>query len=195
MIKMKTQKNSVRIIGGDLRSRKIEFPTIIGLRPTSDRVRETLFNWIQMDLAGNSCLDLFSGSGALGIESLSRGASFVTFVEENQIAAKSIQENLNRLHLSKGQVICSDALKWIDNQKLPITKYDVVFLDPPFSSTIMASTCQHLDSSSLLNEACKIYIETSIDPNKIIFPRGWRRLKEKKAGQVFFSLFNKDLDI
>ena len=112
---MKTQKNSVRIIGGDLRSRKIEFPTIIGLRPTSDRVRETLFNWIQMDLAGNSCLDLFSGSGALGIESLSRGASFVTFVEENQIAAKSIQENLNRLHLSKGQVICSDALKWIDN--------------------------------------------------------------------------------
>jgi 16S rRNA (guanine966-N2)-methyltransferase len=76
---MKLFKNSIRIIGGDLRSRKIEFPTITGLRPTSDRVRETLFNWIQMDIAGNNCLDLFSGSGALGIESLSRGASSVTF--------------------------------------------------------------------------------------------------------------------
>jgi 16S rRNA (guanine966-N2)-methyltransferase len=192
---MKPFKNSVRIIGGDLRSRKIEFPTITGLRPTSDRVRETLFNWIQMDLAGHSCLDLFSGSGALGIESLSRGASSVTFVEENQIAAKSIQENLNRLHLSEGQVVCSDALKWIDNQKSSITKYDVVFLDPPFSSNIMASTCQHLVSNGLLNKACKIYAETSIDPNKIIFPQGWRRLKEKKAGQVFFSLFINGLDI
>ncbi|MFT4886779.1 MAG: 16S rRNA (guanine966-N2)-methyltransferase [Pseudohongiellaceae bacterium] len=192
---MKPFKNSIRIIGGDLRSRKIEFPTITGLRPTSDRVRETLFNWIQMDLAGNNCLDLFSGSGALGIESLSRGASSVTFVEENQIAAKSIQENLNRLHLSEGQVVCSDALKWIDNQKSSMTKYDVVFLDPPFSSNIMASTCQHLDSNGLLNKACKIYTETSIDPNKIIFPQSWRRLKEKKAGQVFFSLFINDLDI
>ncbi len=192
---MKLFKNSIRIIGGDLRSRKIEFPTITGLRPTSDRVRETLFNWIQMDISGNNCLDLFSGSGALGIESLSRGASSVTFVEENQIAAKSIQENLNRLHLSEGEVVCSDALKWIDNQKSSATKYDVVFLDPPFSSNMMAIACQHLSNNSLLNKACKIYTETSIDPDKIIFPQGWRRLKKKEDGQVFFSMFITDIDI
>lgn len=191
---MKSYKNSIRIIGGDLRSRKIDFPTITGLRPTSDRIRETLFNWIQMDLAGNNCLDLFAGSGALGIESLSRGASSVTFVEENQQAAKSIEENLDRFHLSDGHVICSDAHNWIDTQNLPVTKYDVVFLDPPFSTNTIASTCQHLDSSPLLNQACKIYIESGTNPNEIIFPQGWRRLKEKKAGQVFFCLFIKDLE-
>ena len=189
---MKTLNNSIRIIGGDLRSRKIDFPTIAGLRPTSDRVRETLFNWIQMDLAGNNCLDLFAGSGALGIESLSRGASYVTFIESNQTAANSIQENLKRLDLSEGHVVCNDALAWINSQDLPTKKYDVVFLDPPFSSTILAATCQHLDSRSLLNQACKIYIETEIDPNSLNFPQGWRRLKLKKAGQVFSSLFLKD---
>lgn len=147
-----------------------------------------------MDLAGNNCLDLFAGSGALGIESLSRGASSVTFVEENQQAVKSIQENLNRLHLSDGHVVCSDAHKWIDAQNSPIIKYDVIFLDPPFSANLIATTCQHLDSSKLLNQACKIYIESGIDPNKISFPEGWRRLKEKKAGQVYFSLFIKDLE-
>ena len=189
---MKTLNNSIRIIGGDLRSRKIDFPTIAGLRPTSDRVRETLFNWIQMDLAGNNCLDLFAGSGALGIESLSRGASYVTFIESNQTAANSIQENLKRLDLSEGHVVCNDALAWINSLDLPTKKYDVVFLDPPFSSTILAATCQHLDSRSLLNQACKIYIETGIDPNSLNFPKGWRRLKLKKAGQVFSSLFLKD---
>lgn len=192
---MKTLKNSIRIIGGDLRSRKIDFPTITGLRPTSDRVRETLFNWIQMDLAGNTCLDLFAGSGALGIESLSRGAASVSFVEADRVAANSIQENLKRLNLNEGHVICSDALKWIDNQGSPVKKYDVVFLDPPFSSNIIAKTCQHLESSNLLNQACKIYIETGTDPNSVSFPQGWRMLKGKKAGQVFFSLFIKDLDI
>tara|TARA_B110000879_G_scaffold19157_1_gene23307 strand:+ start:696 stop:1265 length:570 start_codon:yes stop_codon:yes gene_type:complete len=189
---LKTPKNSIRIIGGNLRSRKIDFPTIAGLRPSSDRVRETLFNWIQLDLAGNSCLDLFAGSGALGIESLSRGASYVTFIESNQRAAKSIQENLKLLDLSEGHVICNDALTWINSQGLPTKKYDVVFLDPPFSSSILADTCQHLNSSSLLNRACKIYIETGIDPNSLNFPTDWRRLKLKKAGQVFSSLFIKD---
>lgn len=189
---MKTLKNSIRIIGGDLRSRKIDFPTITGLRPTSDRVRETLFNWIQMDLAGNNCLDLFAGSGALGIESLSRGARAATFVENNQEAAKSIKENLGRLNLSDGLVICSDAHKWIDAQNPFTTQYDVVFIDPPFSAGAIESTCQHLENSNLLNQSCKIYIESGTNPNEIAFPVSWRRLKEKKAGQVFFGLYIKE---
>jgi 16S rRNA (guanine966-N2)-methyltransferase len=94
--------------------------------------------------------------------------------------------------ISSGHVLCNDALVWINSQSLPAKKYDVVFLDPPFSSNILGATCQHLDSSSLLNQACKIYIETGIDPNNLTFPQDWRRLKLKKAGQVFSSLFIKD---
>jgi 16S rRNA (guanine966-N2)-methyltransferase len=99
--------NQVRIIGGSLRSRKVVFPDAEGLRPTSDRIRETLFNWLQFNLQGKRCLDLFAGSGILGIEALSRGAAYSLFIERNPIAANSIAKNLTQLDLASGQVVCT----------------------------------------------------------------------------------------
>lgn len=190
MAQVKNSKNSIRIIGGDLRSRKIEFPSITGLRPTADRVRETLFNWIQLDIPGSNCLDLFAGSGALGIESLSRGASSVTFIEKNKEIINSIQANLDKFELSQVVLVCNDALVWIDGQELANKKYDVVFIDPPFSLTIISTLCSALENKNVLSADCKIYVETGIElSGNIDFPKNWHAIKQKKAGQVYSSLF------
>lgn len=191
MKKLQSQ-SSIRIIGGDLRSRKIHFPEQQDLRPSADRVRETLFNWLQLDMPGSHCLDLFAGSGVLGIESISRGASAVTFVENNSQAAHAIRENLNQLELESGNVECIDALRWLEARKKTDGKYDVVFLDPPFAQDITAAACELLEKMNMLSVGCKIYVETGENNKPITFPPSWREIKRKKAGRVSFCLMIKE---
>src|SRR6202051_2311293 len=137
-------RNSVRIIGGGWRGRRVSFPDIPGLRPTPDRVRETLLNWLQRDIAGARCLDLFAGSGALGLEALSRGAKEVVFVEQAVAASRALQEQLTRLGgAGKSQVVEMGAARYL---RSPARPFDIVFLDPPFGRDALAEYVPMLDT-------------------------------------------------
>ena len=179
--------NSVRIIAGEYRSRRLDFPSLEGLRPTADRIRETLFNWLQDSVAGETCLDLFAGSGALGLEALSRNAARVDFVEKNGAAATAIRDNIHRLGTEKGRVFCADALKWISEQGE--LGYGLVFLDPPFSENSMNSAICELESANVMRDGCLVYIERGIDSDELTLPANWTEIKSKKAGAVRFGLY------
>ena len=184
------KKNRVRIIAGEYKSRKLEFPNVEGLRPTADRIRETLFNWLQDSIAGETCLDLFAGSGALGFEALSRGASQVDFIEQNSAAVNSIRDNIERLGAKHGNVYCSDAFEWLDRCTQDLRQYGLVFLDPPFKGETLARAIVKLESANLLREGGLVYIEKekqSIDDN---LPSNWIEVKSKNAGLVQFGLYN-----
>src|SRR5258708_23668137 len=141
-------RNSVRIVGGGWRGRRVSFPDIPGLRPTADRVRESLFNWLQHHIAGARCLDLFAGSGALGLEALSRGAKEVVFVEQAVAASRALQEQLIRLGgESKGQVVEMGAARYLRSPPRP---FDIVFLDPPFGQGALAEYVPMLDTGQWL---------------------------------------------
>lgn len=150
-------RNSVRIIGGGWRGRRVSFPDIPGLRPTPDRVRETLFNWLQHDIAGARCLDLFAGSGALGLEALSRGAKELVFVEQAVAASRALQEQLTRLGgATKGRVVEMGAARFLRSSPLA---FDVVFLDPPFGRDALAEYVPMLDTGQWLKEGALVYLE------------------------------------
>lgn len=185
---MKKPANSVRIISGHLRRRKFSFPSSKAIRPTGGRVRETLFNWLQNEVADSSCLDLFAGSGVLGLEALSRGANKVVFIEKDRRIAEALQENLELLNLPKGIVCQANALDWIASAKA-VPPFNIVFLDPPFTEELLASSCAALEESKLLAKGCCVYMESSITISKIQIPKNWIRAKEKKAGNVYFYLF------
>ena len=136
------RRNSVRIIGGSLRNSKLEFPEVAGLRPTADRTRETLFNWLRNEVRGEYCLDLFVGSGALGMEAFSRGAKSVVFVEVNAAASAAILQNVERLNICNAEINCIDVCQWIDQQKKPLHQFGLVFLDPPFADNLISKVCK-----------------------------------------------------
>lgn len=182
--------NSLRVIAGKWRSRKLEFPDIDGLRPTADRVRETLFNWLQERIAYANCLDLFAGSGACGIEALSRGARFVSFVDVSSTATLAIKRNLTLLQASGYEVVCEDSLAWmISKNKGLAHHYDVVFLDPPFASDLLKKAVETLERSELLAADAYIYIESAQEVPSASLPESWQMLKSKKAGKVYFYLY------
>jgi 16S rRNA (guanine966-N2)-methyltransferase len=172
--------NKVRIIGGELRSRVITFPDAIGLRPTPDRVRETLFNWLGQTLYGRSCLDLFAGSGALGFEAASRGAERVTMVEKNPAVARALQNNLKNLGICNVFVHAQDGLEFARREK---QRYDVIFLDPPFDSDYLPGLLEILPQR--LNENGVAYVESGAP---LDVPAPWQVLKSGKAGQVHYQL-------
>lgn len=186
----KQQSNSVRIIAGDYRSRKLEFPSLEGLRPTADRIRETLFNWLQDSIQGETCLDLFAGSGALGFEALSRGANRVDFVEQNPSAVNSIRGNIERLDAKHGNVYCTDAFEWLDRYTQDSKQYGLVFLDPPFKGETLARVIVKLESANLLKEGGLVYIEKEKQLIDDDLPSNWVEVKSKKAGTVQFGLYN-----
>jgi 16S rRNA (guanine966-N2)-methyltransferase len=185
-----TETSTVRIIGGVWRGRKLSFPEIEGLRPTPDRVRETLFNWLQRYLPGARCLDLFSGSGALGIEALSRGAASVTFVDHSAEVVSQLRSNINLLKAQNAEIIAASALNWVDS-RLPDqeARYDLVFMDPPFHKGLVAPICEMLEQRSLLREEAMIYIETERSLALDNLPSNWTLHREKTAGQVAYRLF------
>jgi 16S rRNA (guanine966-N2)-methyltransferase len=182
--------NRVRIIGGTWRSRVLRFPDAEGLRPTPDRVRETLFNWLGQNLAGLSCLDLFAGSGALGFEAASRHADSVLMIEQDRQAYTSLQNNAGELAKNGSgsgdgrlQLLCADALEWIcAPQRGREGKYDVVFVDPPYQSGLLAAVFSHLPQ--LLKPGARVYAE-SAEP---FSPQGYEVLRSGVAGQVHYQL-------
>lgn len=172
-------KNQVRIIGGDYKRRLLKFPDAEGLRPTPDRVRETLFNWLGQECTNLSCLDLFSGSGALGFEAASRNAKRVVMVERAKNVAASLKDNQTLLGAANIEVIWGDALRFLDTTS---DRFDVVFLDPPFASDFLAQVLPKLPR--ILNAGAVIYAETANWPDR----EGWEIVKEGRAGQVKYAL-------
>ena len=177
----KHASHQLRIIGGQWRSRRLRFPAVDGLRPTLDRVRETVFNWLQFDVEGARILDAFAGSGALGFEALSRGAKEVIFLEKNANAALQIKDNLKLLEAHNAQVWAGDALIWMDQNPEP---FDLVFLDPPFHKDLLQPA---IDKLELLPGAL-IYIEheATLKPK---FPANWAEKKNKTTKEFTFRLF------
>lgn len=174
--------NRVRIIGGSHRRRWIEFPDVEGLRPTPDRVRETLFNWLGQNLDGRRCLDLFAGSGALGFEASSRGAEAVVMVEKNRAAFRALQENSKKLACSNMALYCEDGLEFVRREA---GRYDVIFLDPPFQSDFLPSVLPLLPGR--LAEEGLVYVESG-EPFKP--DETWEVVKHAKAGKVHYQLLH-----
>jgi len=181
----KQAKNSLRIIGGEWRSRKLGFPDNPLLRPTPDRVRETLFNWLQNDIHNAHCLDLFAGSGALGLEALSRGASECCFVETDNTTLQQLKENLALLKCDKGTLHNLDGLSYLGKITTP---FDIVFLDPPFDHNLWLTSLDLLLSRQLLASNAKVYIESPSHNTNINLGNAWKILREKTAGDVRYQL-------
>lgn len=175
--------NTVRIIGGQWRSRLVTFPDAEKLRPTPDRVRETLFNWLGQRLAGKACLDLFSGSGVLGFEALSRGADSVVMVEKGGPVVRALRENAERLGAQAARIVHADALAYLREAHEPV---DLVFLDPPYGRGLERDALELLPP--LLRPGARVYLEsdTSFDP-----PVGWSMLRDGRAGMVHFHLLER----
>jgi 16S rRNA (guanine966-N2)-methyltransferase len=179
-------RNSVRIIGGGWRGRRVNFPDVPGLRPTPDRVRETLFNWLQHAVAGARCLDLFAGSGALGLEALSRGATTLVFVEQAVAAARALQEQLIRFGGSpKARVVEMGAARYL---RTPAPAFDIVFLDPPYGRDALAEYIPMLDAGNWLNVGGLVYLENEKTAGVPALPPHWELLKSKAAGEVGYHL-------
>jgi 16S rRNA (guanine966-N2)-methyltransferase len=183
-------RNSVRIIGGGWRGRRVNFPDIPGLRPTPDRVRETLFNWLQHDVAGARCLDLFAGSGALGLEALSRGARELVFVEQAVAASRALSEQLTRLGAGRtGQVVEMGAARYLRTLLEPSSpRFDIVFLDPPFGRGLLAEYVPMLDSGNWVRPGGLVYLENEKTEGAPALPSHWELLKSKSAGEVGYHL-------
>jgi 16S rRNA (guanine966-N2)-methyltransferase len=185
-----TGRNSVRIIGGIWRGRRVHFPDMPALRPTPDRVRETLFNWLQHSLEGTRCLDLFAGSGALGLEALSRGAAEVVFVEQFPAASRTLQEQLTRLGgEGKGRVMEMGAARFLRSTPKP---FDIVFLDPPFGTDALAEYIPMLDGGDWLKVGGLVYLENQRTAGAPALPDHWELLKSKSAGEVGYHLARKN---
>lgn len=175
--------NEVRIIGGNFRGRKLVFPDRPDLRPTLGRVRVTLFNWLAADIPGSRCLDLFAGSGALGLEAASRGAASVTLVECDRKAAASLKENVARFGAVNVRVICDRAERVLRRGGGP---WDVIFLDPPFQQARLAAMLALILETSALAEEGLVYVEA---PRRDPLPTGaWRTIRESHAGDTRFAL-------
>ena len=179
----------LRIIGGQWRSRKLSFPDVVGLRPTPDRVRETLFNWLAAHIRDSRCLDLFAGSGSLGFEALSRYARHVTMVEMDKGAAQQLSKNLSTLQSQQATVIQRDALSWLADSAEP---FDIIFLDPPFRRDLLDTVCQRLEQGGWLSDEALIYIEREREGVAPQLPANWRLLKDKQAGQVCYQLYQRE---
>jgi 16S rRNA (guanine966-N2)-methyltransferase len=179
----------LRIVAGKHRGRKLRFPADIAVRPTPDRVRETLFNWLAPRISSAYCLDAFAGSGALGIEALSRGAQAVTFVERDKRAAAAIVDLLADWNEPGGLVVQGDVGRWLDRAPDPERKpFDIAFLDPPFDSGLLTPIARLLERGWLAPEA-RIYVEHSARDPLPELPPHWQLLKSDQAGEVGYHLF------
>jgi 16S rRNA (guanine966-N2)-methyltransferase len=177
----------LRIIGGTWRGRKLRFPAAELIRPTPDRVRETLFNWLGARVAGARCLDLFAGSGALGLEALSRGAAHLTFVESNSAAVRALRARLEEWGAQGATVEHGDALRYLAGEPQP---FDVAFLDPPFAAQLLAAAAALLEERGWLRSGALIYVECAARSPLPRLPAGWAPLRAKQAGEVGYHLFH-----
>lgn len=180
-------RNRVRLVGGTWRGRVLSFSDAPGLRPTPDRVRETLFNWLQPVLPGSHCLDLFAGTGALGFEALSRGAASVTLVEQSRPVAEQLRGNARLLSATGARIEACDALSFL--QRPVPHPFDIVFLDPPFHQGLLGPALAALSRPGLLSSPAFVYVESGADESAPQVPPAWSLHREKRAGQVEYRLF------
>jgi 16S rRNA (guanine966-N2)-methyltransferase len=181
-----SQPGRLRIVAGKWRSRLLPIADTDGLRPTSARVRETVFNWLSSDIHGSKCLDLFAGTGALGFEALSRGAERATLIEKSEIAADLLARSAKLLEADTAHIECVDALSFL--RRPPGERYDIVFLDPPFADDLVEECCQLLQSNGWLADQAAVYIEQDLSEPLPPLPDGWKITKDTKAGRVRFVL-------
>lgn len=185
--KAPTGTGELRIIGGDWRSRRLRFPDAGGVRPTPARTRETLFNWLVYHLAGSRCLDLFAGSGALGLEALSRGAAHATLVDHTPALAQALKANLRALDCHRAEVVCQDVTAYLGQP--PPGPFDIVFMDPPFRQGWLDRLLPLLAAPGWLREGSWVYLEQESDGPTANPPPGWQLHRQKRAGQVNYSLY------
>jgi len=179
------QQGWVRIIAGYWRGRRLKVPDIKDLRPTPDRVRETLFNWLSPVISGARCLDLFAGSGVLGFEALSRGASYVEMVDQSAEVVNLLQNELAQFGADNANIYRAA----VPDQLRPVEKkFDIVFLDPPYDAKLLLPCCHYLEEKEYLSQSAYIYLEARENIKDNDLPANWRLLKSKKAGQVHYYL-------
>lgn len=182
----KSQPGRLRIVAGKWRSRRLDIADAPGLRPTSERIRETLFNWLEPRIHGAHCLDLFAGTGALGLEALSRGARSTVFVEQSAVAVRMLNENVNTLGTEEAVVLQMGALDYLDREHRE--RFDLVFLDPPFADDMLEELCRLLDERQMLASDARVYLEQDRSKPEPELPDGWQVLKNKTAGNVRYML-------
>ena len=179
-------RNEVRIIGGAWRGRKLRFPPDVpGLRPTPDRVRETLFNWLRDEVPGSRCLDLYAGSGALGFEALSRGAREVVFVDRDPRVARSLAATLATFGSRAGIVRRADAQAFL---QAPGEPFDIVFLDPPFDAGVLPALVAAIDARASVRPGGLVYLEAPANEGAPPLPPQWQLHRSKRAGEVGYHL-------
>ncbi len=178
----------IRIIGGQWRGRKLPVPNSPGLRPTTDRVRETLFNWLAPSMVEARCLDCFAGSGALGLEALSRYAGSATLLEMDRAVSQQLQKNLAVLNAPQGKVVNTNTLTWLAEPGEP---FDIVFVDPPFRKGLLEETLTLLETNGWLAEDTLIYVESEVEHGPLPVPANWSLHREKIAGQVAYRLYHR----
>jgi 16S rRNA (guanine966-N2)-methyltransferase len=183
--------NQVRIIGGRHRGRRLRFVPGAGLRPTPDRVRETLFNWLRDALTGARCLDLFAGSGVLGFEALSRGAASLLAVERHRAAAARLRENAALLGEAAVEVVHGDALKLL--REPPAQPFDLAFVDPPFGAGLLGEACARLERNGWLAPAALVYLEQDASRPWPPLPGNWCQQREGRAGQSAQRLLQRSI--
>lgn len=180
------QPGRLRIVAGNWRSRLLDVADVPGLRPTSERIRETLFNWLAPRIHGAHCLDLFAGTGALGLEALSRGARSAVFVERSALAVSMLNENIERLGAEGAAVLQMDAVDYLRRERPE--RFDIVFLDPPFDAEMLDELCRLLVEKRLLAEGACVYLEQDRSNPEPVLPDDWQVLKNKTAGKVRYML-------
>ena len=184
----KRSQRKVRIIGGIWRSRSLTFPEAPDLRPTADRIRETIFNWLAPYIVGTNCLDLFAGSGALGFEALSRGAANITFIDRSDHIINALKKNAAVLEAKNVQLIRGEHLL----PDVPLLKkipFDIIFLDPPFRQGLIRKVGKWLERIQIMSEKTLIYVEVEKDLKPLPVPENWKAYREKETGGVSYSLF------
>lgn len=179
----------IRIIGGQWRGRKLPVPDSPGLRPTTDRVRETLFNWLAPSMVDAHCLDCFAGSGALGLEALSRYAASATLLEMERSVAQQLQQNLATLKAANAKVVNTNTLTFLAN---PGTPHNIAFIDPPFRKGMLEETVRLLENNGWLADDALIYIESEVEKGLPPVPAHWQLHREKVAGQVAYRLYHRE---
>lgn len=175
----------VRIISGQWRRRILRVADVEGLRPTPDRVRETLFNWLAGSIEDARCLDLYAGSGALGFEAASRGAAKVVMVERDNHAVDCMRRQASELGAEQIEVVHADARRWLHGEA---STFDIVFLDPPFGGDDLGEVCERLDQASWLSLGALIYLESQVAADPLQLPSTWQIVRRQKAGQVRYHL-------
>lgn len=181
----RADEGSFRIIGGRWRGRRLRFPAVPGVRPTGDRVRETLFNWLQPVIAGARCLDLYAGSGALGLEALSRGAAEVVFVDRQAKLIRALRDHLEMLGAEGAGCICEDAANYLSGPGRP---FDLILLDPPFGTADWPDLCNALVEGGWLADGGRVYLEDAANVPEPVLPPGWSLRRSAKAGNVRYHL-------